>query len=121
MSKKLCDFRHVELEEKPNKKSKKGCAKGSVAILKELAHMNCVSQDPHPKKSIQRKERQVGTSYKVQFSRRTWHHMKIRERIGPTLGIIHAPHERSSCGPKFAERSVQETLQQEPQSRVELG
>ena len=32
-----CYFRHVELEEKPNKKSKKGGAKGSVAMLKELA------------------------------------------------------------------------------------
>ena len=29
---KKCYFRHVELEEKPNKKSKKGCAKGSVAM-----------------------------------------------------------------------------------------
>ena len=30
-----CHFRHVEAEGKPNKKSKKGGAKGSVAILKE--------------------------------------------------------------------------------------
>ena len=67
------------------------------------------------KEVYSRKEGQVGTTYKVQFSRRTWHHMKIRERIGSTLGINQkcAPHERSSCGPKFAERSLQETLHQE--------
>ena len=46
----------VELEEKPNKKSKIGGAKGSVAMLKELAQMNCVSKNPHPKGSTLRKE-----------------------------------------------------------------
>ena len=51
-------FRHLALEGKPNKKSKKGGAKGSVAMLKELTQMNCVSQDPHPKKSILWKEGQ---------------------------------------------------------------
>ena len=55
---KNCCFRHVELEEKPHKESKKGGAKGSVALLKELSQMNCVSRDLHPKKSILRKEGQ---------------------------------------------------------------
>ena len=31
-----CFFRHVEAEEKPSKKSKKGGAKGSVALLRSL-------------------------------------------------------------------------------------
>ena len=92
---KNCNFRHVELEEKPNKKSKKGGAKGPVAMLKELAQMNCVSQDPHPKKSTLRKEGELGSIHKIQFSRSTWHHIKIRERKGPSLGIIQKcePHE----------------------------
>ena len=92
---KNCNFRHVELEEKPNKKSKKGGAKGPVAMLKELAQMNCVSQDPHPKKSTLRKEGELGSIHKIQFSRSTWHHFKIRERKGPSLGIIQKcePHE----------------------------
>ena len=53
-------FRHVELEEKPNKKSKKGGAKRSVAMLKELAQMNCVSQDPHPKEIYSTERRTIG-------------------------------------------------------------
>ena len=44
-------FRHVEAEERPSKKSKKGGAKGSVALLKESTQLGCVSQDSYPKKS----------------------------------------------------------------------
>ena len=40
---KKCHFRHVAAEEKPCKKSKKGGAKGSVAILKEFLQLGCVS------------------------------------------------------------------------------
>ena len=36
---KKCFFRHVETQEKPNKRSKKGGAKGSVAIWKEFAQL----------------------------------------------------------------------------------
>ena len=112
---KKSNFRHVELEVKPNKKSEKGGAKGSVAMLKDLTQMNCVSQDPHPKKSILRKEGQLGSIRKVQFSRSTWHHIKNRERKCPSQGIIQKcePHERCPCAPKFVERSQQDTLQQE--------
>ena len=42
-------FRHVEAEEKANKKSKKGGAKGSVAILQESIEVGCVSQDSYPR------------------------------------------------------------------------
>ena len=35
-----CFFRHVEAEEKPNRRSKKDGAKGSVALLKESASGN---------------------------------------------------------------------------------
>ena len=41
-------FRHVDGT--PNKKSKKGGAKGSVAILKEFLQLDCASQDSYPRK-----------------------------------------------------------------------
>ena len=107
-------YRHIKSDETPKKKSKKDSAKGSVAMLKELAQMNCVSQPP-PKKSIRRKEGQRGTNSEIVFSRCTRHNLKIRERKGPSLGIIQkcVPHERSPCAPKFAERSQKDTLQRE--------
>ena len=46
-----CHFRHVEAEGKSNKRSKKGGAKRSVAILKESSQKGCVSQDSYPRKS----------------------------------------------------------------------
>ena len=49
-----CRFRHVEAEGKPNKKSKKGGAKGSAAKVKEFIQVGCVSQDSNPGKSILR-------------------------------------------------------------------
>ena len=44
-------FRHVDAEERPSKKSKKGGATGSVASLKESTQLGCVSQDSYPRKS----------------------------------------------------------------------
>ena len=38
-------------EEKPSKKSKKGGAKGSVALLRRSIQLGCVSQDSYPRKS----------------------------------------------------------------------
>ena len=42
------DLDMFEAEEKPSRKSKKGGAKGSDALLKESVPFCCVSQDPHP-------------------------------------------------------------------------
>ena len=36
-------------EDQPNKKSKKGGAKGSVALLKGSIQLGCVSQDSYPR------------------------------------------------------------------------
>ena len=66
-------FRHVEAEGKPNKKSKKGGAKGSVAILKESIELGCVSQDSYPRKSILREPRKLGSKDTCKFSKGTWH------------------------------------------------
>ena len=49
-----CHFRHVEAKEKPSKKSKKGGARGSVALLKESTQVGYVSQGSYPRKSIPR-------------------------------------------------------------------
>ena len=102
-------------EEKPSKKSKKGGAKGSVALVKESTQLGCVSQDSHPRKSILREQGKLGSKHTVKFSKGTWHQIKIRERKGPSRGLIPkcAPHERSPCAPKFEERSHEETLHQE--------
>ena len=55
-----CFFRHVEAEGKPYKKSKKGGAKGSAAILKEFLQLGCASQDSYPRKSILREPGMLG-------------------------------------------------------------
>ena len=113
---KFCDFRHVDAEEKkPSKKSKKGSVIGSVGSLKETIQLGCVSQDSYPRTSISRKEEQVESKHAVKFSKGTWHQMKIRERKGPSRGIIQKrePHERSPCAPGFAKRSQDETSEQE--------
>ena len=121
-----CHFRHVEAEGKPNKRSKKGGAKGSVAILKESIQLGCVSQDSYQRNSILREVGKLGSNHAVKFSKGTWHQRKIREKKGPSRGIIKkcVPHEHSPCAPKCGERSHEETLQQEkmrPQSSMGFG
>ena len=97
------------------KKSKKGGAKGSVALLKESMHMGCASQDSYPTKSVLREQGKLGSKHTVKFSKCTLHQIEIRERKGPSQGIIPKCefHERSLCAPKFDERSHEETLHQE--------
>ena len=118
-----CHFRHFEAERKPSKKSKKGGAKGSVAILKESLQLGCASQDSYPRKSILRERGNLGSKHTVEFSKSTWHQIKVRERKGPSRRIILkcAPHECSSCEPKFQERSQEETLRQEERARKAAG
>ena len=66
----------------------------------------CESQDSYPKKSILREPGMLGSKHTVKFSQGTWHQIKIRERKGPSRGIIQkcAPHERSPCAPKFEDQ-----------------
>ena len=54
-------FPTLQAEGKPSKKSKKGGARGSVAMLKESMQMGCVSQDSYPRKSILREQRKLGS------------------------------------------------------------
>ena len=55
-------------EGKPSKKSKKGGAKGSVAILKESVQLGCVSQNSYRRKSIPRELGKLRTKRAVKFS-----------------------------------------------------
>ena len=64
---KICHFRHVEADEKPSKESKKGGAKGPVALLKESFQLGCVSPDSHPRKSILRREEEWNPSTPSNF------------------------------------------------------
>ena len=75
---KNCFFRRVG--ENPSKKSKKGGAKGSVALLKESTQLGCVSRDSCPRKFILREEGNLGSKRAVKFSKGTWHQIKIWER-----------------------------------------
>ena len=74
--------------------------------------MGCVSQDSYPRKSVLAREGKLGSKHAVKFSKGTWHQMKIRERKGPSQGIIQKwePHGRGLCAPKFGERSHEETI-----------
>ena len=97
-----------------SKKSKKSGVKGSVALVKESIQLGCVSQDSHPRKSIPRKERKLGSNHTVKFSKDTWHHKKNSGK-GPSRGVIQKcePHERNPRAPRFEERTQDETLHQE--------
>ena len=108
---------HVEAEGKPNKKSKKGGAKGSVAILKQCIQLGCVSHNSYPRKSVPREPGKLGTNRAIKFSKGTWHQIKIRERKGPSQDIFQkcAPAQslraktlmpercarKAACGEKF--------------------
>ena len=77
-SEKGCVYGDIEEYVKPNEKSKKGGAKGSVATLKEATQLGCISQDSCPRKSILRELGRLGSKHAVEFSKGTWHQIKIR-------------------------------------------
>ena len=84
--------------------------------------MGCVSQDTErPKKSILRKSRKLGSNCTVTFSKGTWHHIKSRERKGPSQGVVQKckPQERNRCAPKSEDRTQEDTLRQERCARRE--
>ena len=121
-----CFFRHVEAEERPSKKSKKGGAKGSVALLKESTQLGCVSQDSYPICSTLREDGKFGSKRAVKFSKGTWHQITVRARKGPSRGTIPncEPQERSPCAPKFGEKITWgdlETRKMRPQSSAGFG
>ena len=102
---KKCFFRHFEAEEKPDRRSKKGGAKGKVSLLKESTQLGCTSQDSYPRQSILHEPEDLGSKHAVKFSKGTWHQSEIREKKRPSQGVVRkgAPHERGPCAPKFRE------------------
>ena len=100
-----CRFRHTEVDGQPSTKSKKGGGKVSVALLKKSFQLGCVSQDYDSRKSTLRKGRKLGSNHAVKFSKGTLHQIKIRERKGPSRGVLQkcGPHERNPCAPRFEE------------------
>ena len=76
----------VGQKRRPTKRSKKGAAKRSVAILKESIHSGCVSQDSYPRKSILRESGKLGSKHTVKFSKSTWHQIKYPGKAGSIAG-----------------------------------
>ena len=111
-----CRFRHTEADGQPSKKSKQSGGKGSVALLKDSTPLGCVSQDSCQRKSILRKDENLGSNHTVKFSKGAWHHIQIRVRQGPSRDVIQKcqPHERAIRAlPRFEVRTQDETLHQE--------
>ena len=97
---KYCLYRQADGEEKPSRRSTSETTQGEVAILEEKMVRCCVSQNSDPKKSILRKAGQTrlyaSAGHAFKFSGRTWYEVQIREREGPSRGVIQKgePHER---------------------------
>ena len=83
----------------------------------------CVFQNSGPKKSILWKTGQTrlnaSAGHTLKFSGRTWYEVQIRERKGPSRGVIQKgePHKRNLCAPTFEERPPEETSRQEECAR----
>ena len=86
----------------PSKKSKKGGAKGSVALSKESIQLGCVPQDSHQRNLFHVKKK-IAIKTRRQILQGHLAPKKNRERKGPSQGVIQKcePHERSPCAPKF--------------------
>ena len=82
-----------------------------------------VSQNSDPKKSVLRKAGQTRLNasprHAVKFSGRTWCEVQLRDRKGPSRGVIQKgePHVGNPCAPKFEERTLEETSRQEEYAR----
>ena len=89
--------------------------------LRYYIQLGCVYHYSNPRKSILWKDGKLGPKRTVKFSKGTWHHIKIRERKGPSRGVIQKcdPHERNPCAPRFEERTQDDTLHQERCARRE--
>ena len=108
----------VHAENQPLKRPKKNGEKGSVASLKISRQLGCVFQDTEPPKSnsiLRKGTKSLRPKRYVQFSKGASRHMKLRERKGPTQGVIcrSEPHERGPLAPIIEDRSQETTELQE--------
>ena len=101
------------------KAEEKWCERVSCFIQELYTNWLCVSRNLSRREDILRKTGKLRSNCTVTFSKGTWHHIKIRERKGPSRGVIQKCefHERSPCDPKFEEMTQDETLHQEQHVR----
>ena len=83
----------VGQKRRPTKRSKKGAAKRSVAILMESIQLGCVSQDSYPRKSILRESGKFGSKHTVKLSKDTWHQIKYPGKQGSHRRAMHMMSE----------------------------
>ena len=60
----------------------------AVWLSSQLLSSHCVSQDCPQKKSILRTFGNLRSNHTVKFAKGTWPNIKIRERKGPSLGVM---------------------------------
>ena len=86
-----------------------------MALLKESIQLGCVSQDYPLQKSTLREIETLELNHTIKFTKGTWHHKDIRERKGPSQGVMQKfePQGRKPCAQRFEERTQEEILQQE--------
>ena len=102
------------LRDNLTKKPKQDGDKSTVAVLKEVRQLSCVSQDTEPPESaaISRKgTRVLGPIRRVRFTRAALRQANIPEDKGPSLGKIQVKilHQRSPNAEKFEDGSQEET------------
>ena len=100
-------------QKEPSKRSKKGGAKGSVAILEESIQLGCVSQDSFPRKFILRGTLKIGDDQNTTSNspKVAGTQIKFGREKGPSRGVTQKcePHERHPCANQFEERTQDET------------
>ena len=116
-----CSYAHRQVEEQPNKRSKKNGDKSAVAMLKITRHLGCVFQgmEPPQSSSILRKSSDIRKPIRcVKFTKAVVRHADIRDQ-NPSLGMIcpGEPHQRNPNAPNFEDRSQEETEWQEQGAR----
>ena len=113
-----CLYRH----EKPSKRLKSESTQGAVAILKEEKVQGCVSLNSDPKKSTLRKAGQMSLNasegHALKFSGRTWYEVQIRERKGPSRGVIQK--KVNSMNEILARRSLRKEHLRKPHDKKNM-
>ena len=119
-------FPHREAERQPIERTKRGGGKSAIASIKNVDQLGFVFQDVEPPtiKSIFREELEILETQSVYsgHGRRVTFH-KIRERKGPSLGVIQPkhPHERHFPAPNFEDRTQEDTLAKKSDGPAEDG
>ena len=73
-----------------------------MALLKESIQLGCVSQDYPLQKSTLREIETLELNHTIKFTKGTLHHKDIRERKGPSQGVMQKfePQGRKPCAQK---------------------